>query len=166
MKKAILTGTNNKIGKSLFNFLNEDFNIQTINLEIFNNKNWKKLLNENLEEYDPKVIFHTLEIRKGEINDIMTINYEFTRLLSDYSFMNNCKMIYIFNYEKNDHPTNIFQWSKHVSEILVTQNGGVAIRANENNAEDLVSITSFILENYDDLEFNSHELNLLTKRVN
>ena len=63
---------------------------------------------------------------------MMTRNYESTRIMSDYCYVYNCKMIYsssAANYGTNNlYPSNLYGWSKYVAEKHVIQNGGVALR--------------------------------------
>jgi ADP-L-glycero-D-manno-heptose 6-epimerase len=135
MKNILITGTRGFIGKHLYNELNNKFNISEINEDIFDVINWTEELDLKLKEYEPEVIFHvgacsnTLETN---VNYMMTRNYEFTKILSDYAFINDIKLIYsssAANYGINGiYPSNLYGWSKYIAEQHVLQNGGIALR--------------------------------------
>lgn len=135
MKRAIITGSNGFIGKNLIEEIKNDFEILEINEDIFLNEDWTNTLLNKIIKFSPDVIFHigacsdTLET---DVNYMMTRNYESTRIMSDYCYVYNCKMIYsssAANYGINNlYPSNLYGWSKYVAEQYVIQNGGVALR--------------------------------------
>ena len=135
MKRAIVTGSNGFIGKNLIEEIKNDFEILEINEDIFINEDWTNILLSKINKFSPDVIFHigacsdTLE---QDVNYMMTRNYESTRIMSDYCYVYNCKMIYsssAANYGTNNlYPSNLYGWSKYVAEKHVIQNGGVALR--------------------------------------
>jgi ADP-L-glycero-D-manno-heptose 6-epimerase len=135
MKRAIVTGSNGFIGKNLMNEIKNDFEILEINEDIFLNEDWTNILLNKINKFSPDVIFHigacsdTLE---QDVNYMMTRNYESTKIMSDYCYVYNCKMIYsssAANYGTNNlYPSNLYGWSKYVAEKHVIQNGGVALR--------------------------------------
>lgn len=137
MKIILLTGSEGFIGKNLHKELKEQGEeiILEINQDIFNSENWKIELQLFLMENKPDVIYHvgacsnTLET---DVNYMMKLNYEFTKVLSDWSKNNNCKLIYsssAANYgDRGDYPSNLYGWSKYVAEQYVVSNGGLALR--------------------------------------
>jgi ADP-L-glycero-D-manno-heptose 6-epimerase len=135
MEKAIVTGSEGFIAKNLLKNIEDSYDLIFINEDIFNNPNWVTKTNNILHTFNPDVIFHlgacsdTLET---DVNYMMTRNYEFTRILSDYCKMNNSKMIYsssAANYGTNNlYPSNLYGWSKYVAEQYVIKNGGIGLR--------------------------------------
>jgi ADP-L-glycero-D-manno-heptose 6-epimerase len=63
---------------------------------------------------------------------MMEVNYESTKIISDWTSSGNSKMIYsssAANYGTNNKfPSNLYGWSKYVAEGYVISNGGVALR--------------------------------------
>ena len=96
---------------------------------------FKKELKNILTETKPIGIFHvgacsnTLET---DANYMMIRNYEFTRILSDWSKDNHSKLIYsssAANYGINgEYPSNLYGWSKYAAEDYVTLSGGIGLR--------------------------------------
>lgn len=135
MKELIVTGTLGFIGKNLMEELKKDNIVYQINEDIFDETNWVSFLKTKLEQINPDGIFHvgacsnTLE---NDVNYMMTRNYEFTKILSDYCFDKQIPLIYsssAANYGTNNlYPSNLYGWSKYVAEDYVLQNGGVALR--------------------------------------
>lgn len=135
MEKAIVTGSKGFIAKNLLNEIENGFHILTIDEDIFEKNTWISDLTNKVENFNPDVIFHigacsdTLET---DVNYMMTRNYEFTRILSDYCRHNNRKMIYsssAANYGTNNlYPSNLYGWSKYVAENYVIKNGGIGLR--------------------------------------
>ena len=135
MENIIITGTDGFIGGSLYKTLENNFNIYTINEDVFNSNDWTDTLYKILTEVSPTTIYHigacanTLET---DVNYMMTRNYEFTKIVSDYSKSNNVKLIYsssAANYGVNGlYPSNLYGWSKYVAEDYVLKNGGIALR--------------------------------------
>jgi len=135
MKNILITGTKGFIGKNLAYELSDLFLIHEINEDIFESDNWGDTLLKKLQDIDPDVIFHigacsdTLET---DVNYMMIRNFEFTKILSEYSFTNETKLIYsssAANYGTNNlYPSNLYGWSKYVAEQFVIQNGGIALR--------------------------------------
>ncbi len=135
MKNILITGTKGFIGKNLAYELSDLFLIHEINEDIFESDNWGDALLKKLQDIDPDVIFHigacsdTLET---DVNYMMIRNFEFTKILSEYSFTSETKLIYsssAANYGTNNlYPSNLYGWSKYVAEQFVIQNGGIALR--------------------------------------
>jgi len=135
MEKVIVTGSEGFIAKNLLKEINDKYDLLFINEDIFNDEDWINNLNNLINSFEPNIVFHigacsdTLETN---VNYMMTRNYEFTRILSDYCKDFNCKMIYsssAANYGTNKlYPSNLYGWSKYVAEQYVIKNGGIALR--------------------------------------
>jgi ADP-L-glycero-D-manno-heptose 6-epimerase len=135
MRKVIITGSKGFIGKNLIDEIKDNFEILEINEDIFENEDWTNHLSTTLNKFSPDVIFHigacsdTLE---QDVNYMMTRNYESTKIMSDYCYVFNCKMIYsssAANYGTNNlYPSNLYGWSKYVAEQYVIKNGGIGLR--------------------------------------
>lgn len=135
MKNILITGSKGFIGKNLAYELSDLFLIHEINEDIFESDNWGEVLLKKLEDIDPDVIFHVgacSDTLETNVNYMMIRNFEFTKILSEYSFTNETKLIYsssAANYGTNNlYPSNLYGWSKYVAEQFVIQNGGVALR--------------------------------------
>lgn len=135
MKNILITGTEGFIGSNLSYELSDRFTINEINEDIFKSGNWVKDLKEQLEEIAPSAIFHVgacSDTLETDVNFMMTRNFEFTKILSEYCFDKNIPLIYsssAANYgTNNEYPSNLYGWSKYVAEQFVLQNGGVALR--------------------------------------
>jgi ADP-L-glycero-D-manno-heptose 6-epimerase len=63
---------------------------------------------------------------------MMTLNFESTKILMDYSKKYDVPIIYsssAANYGTNNlYPSNLYGWSKYVAEQYVISNGGIALR--------------------------------------
>ena len=136
MRKALLTGSKGFVGKNLKEELIEKkFSITEINEDIFQSEKWSQEVKELLEEVQPHVIFHvgacsdTLETR---VNYMMVLNFEFTKILTDWAKRNGSKMIYSSSAASygtnNSHPSNLYGWSKSVAEQYVVSNDGIGLR--------------------------------------
>ena len=137
MKKILITGTDGFIGSQLKSSLEEytTYQIYTLNENIFINENWFEDVELMLHSIRPDVIFHigacsdTLE---QNVNYMMTLNFESTKILMDYSKNHNIPLIYsssAANYGTNNkYPSNLYGWSKYVAEQYVISNGGVGLR--------------------------------------
>lgn len=135
MKNILITGTKGFIGKHLLNELKNKYNIYEINEDIFDISDWSEELELKLKNYEPEVIFHIgacSNTMETNVNYMMTRNYEFTKILSDYAFIKDIKLIYsssAANYGTNGkYPSNLYGWSKYIAEQHVLQNGGIALR--------------------------------------
>lgn len=132
--KYLVTGSKGFIGRNLINYLSNK-NIISFDDEIFNVNFWDKNLINYLDINNPDVIFHigacsdTLE---SDVNFMMIRNYEATKILTDWAKKNNKILIYsssAANYgENNNYPSNLYGWSKYVSEDYVISNGFIGLR--------------------------------------
>jgi len=153
MERIVITGTKGFIGGNLLSKLIDTHSIYEINEDIFNSSEWIEDLNNTLSEINPTTIYHigacanTLE---SDVNYMMTRNYEFTKIISDYCFIKNIKLIYsssAANYGVNGiYPSNLYGWSKYIAENYVIKNGGIALRYfnvygyGENNKGNMASV--------------------------
>ena len=134
MKKVIITGTKGFIGKRLKEAL-VNYEIVEINEDIFDDFDWRRELENILEESEPDAIFHvgacsnTLET---DVQYMMIRNFESTKVLVEYSFKKSIPFIYsssAANYgTNNEFPSNLYGWSKYVAEQYVISYGGIALR--------------------------------------
>ena len=139
MKRVLITGSSGFIGKNLYKELSNkiDLKIFTLDLEDFFNQDseWDKNLISKLDVIDPKVIFHigacsdTLE---SNVNLMMGLNYQSSKIIMDWVKDNNRKLIYsssAANYgESGRFPSNLYGWSKYAAEGYITSNGGIGLR--------------------------------------
>lgn len=123
--KVLITGTNGFIGGNLKKYfdnpleLNEDTLVTT----------------EWLDEHKPEAVFHvgacsnTLET---DVNYIMLVNYESTKIIADWCHDNDVPLIYSSSAaccgNNGLHPSNLYGWSKYVGEQYVISKGGIALR--------------------------------------
>lgn len=132
--KYLITGSKGFIGKNMLNYLSNE-NVITIDDDIFNSNDWFINLKDFLNFHVPDVIFHigacsdTLETN---VNFMLVRNYESTKILTDWAKENNKILIYsssAANYgDNNKYPSNLYGWSKYVSEDYVILNGFIALR--------------------------------------
>jgi nucleoside-diphosphate-sugar epimerase len=123
--RVLITGTNGFIGSQLKKYFD---NPLEMNEDVLVTKEW-------LDENNPYAVLHvgacsnTLET---DVNYIMKVNFESTKILTDWCKANNRCMIYsssAASYGTNgEHPSNLYGWSKYVAEQYVISNGGVALR--------------------------------------
>lgn len=134
--KCLVTGSEGFIGRSLIASLTgEKYQVFGLDREIFCDHDWDLNLIGMLEASKPEVIFHvgacsnTLE---KDVQSMMIENYEFTRLVADWSEKRDCKVIYsssAANYGTNGRfPSNLYGWSKYTAEQYVAKMGGVSLR--------------------------------------
>jgi len=123
--RVLITGTNGFIGGQLKKYFD---NPLEMNEDVLVTKEW-------LDENKPDAVFHvgacsnTLET---DVNYIMKVNFESTKILTDWCKLNNKPLVYsssAASYGTNgEHPSNLYGWSKYVAEQYVISNGGVALR--------------------------------------
>lgn len=137
MKTILITGTEGFIGKNLLKTIKEQGEeiILEINEDIFKTKNWKTELKLFLLENTPDVIYHVgacSNTMETDVNYMMKLNYEFTKVLTDWTKKNGGQLIFsssAANYGTvGEYPSNLYGWSKYVSEQYVISNGGIALR--------------------------------------
>lgn len=132
--KIIITGTKGFIGSNLKKELENKFEIIEINEDVFKNTSWRDEVSKHFW-LDVAAVFHvgacsnTLET---DVNYMMLVNYEFTKYLMNLCKSKNVPMIYsssAANYgTNNEHPSNLYGWSKYVAEDYITSNGGIGLR--------------------------------------
>lgn len=134
--KFLITGHHGFIGKNLWDCL-EDLGHTLVGIDesFFELNNWSKSLREYLVTNKFDGIFHVgacSDTLETDVNYMMTRNYEFTKILVDWCKENARPIIYsssAANYGTNGQfPSNLYGWSKYVSEDYVISNGGVALR--------------------------------------
>ena len=134
MEKIIITGTKGFIGSNLKKELEGKYDIIEINEDIFQNMSWK----DEVSKYfwlNIKGVFHVgacSDTLETNVNYMMLVNYEFTKHIMMLCKTKNIPMIYsssAANYGTNDeHPSNLYGWSKYAAEDYVTSNGGIGLR--------------------------------------
>ena len=134
MKKIIITGTKGFIGSNLKKELENKFEIIEINEDVFQNTYWRDEVSKHFW-IDIKAVFHVgacSDTLETNVNYMMLVNYEFTKHLMNLCKSKNVPMIYsssAANYGiNNEHPSNLYGWSKYVAEDYVTSNGGIGLR--------------------------------------
>ena len=136
MTKVLLTGSKGFIGQNLkIELIKKGFDVSEINEDIFDSNGWKVELLLQLIRIKPEVIFHVgacSDTLEKDVNYMMVLNFEFTKVLTDWSKENNSKLIYsssAANYgENNNYPSNLYGWSKYVAEQYVISNNGIGLR--------------------------------------
>jgi ADP-L-glycero-D-manno-heptose 6-epimerase len=158
--KIVITGTDGFIGKNLYNKIKDEYCIMQLNENTFDKERWWEILHYFLKQFQPDAIFHvgacsnTLET---DVNYMMTRNYEYTKIVSDYCVKNNVKLIYsssAANYGiNNTFPSNLYGWSKYIAENYVVKNGGIALRyfnvygPGESHKENMASVAYQMKQN-------------------
>jgi len=154
MRKVLLTGSNGFIGKNLYEaLLKRNYSVFKLNhlrqetflfegesdmilkttkiiLSDFNTE-----LSELLDKYRPDVVFHVgacSDSQNTNLNEVMMLNYEFTKIVSDLCFQKNIEFIYSSSASVYGHngrmPSTLYGWSKYLAENYVIKNGGIALR--------------------------------------
>ena len=136
LRKVLLTGSKGFIGQNIkIELIKQGFDVSEINEDIFLSKGWKVGLLNQLIRIKPEVIFHVgacSDTLEKDVNYMMVLNFEFTKLLVDWSLQNDSKLIYSSSAasygENNLHPSNLYGWSKYVAEQYVISNNGIGLR--------------------------------------
>lgn len=133
--RALVTGSKGFIGKNLVKKISDNYEIFELGEEIFESENWPNLLALLLIGMKPSVVFHvgacsnTMEL---DVNYMMTRNFESTKIITDYCKENEIPLIFSSSAASyginNIYPSNLYGWSKYVSEQYVVSNGGIALR--------------------------------------
>lgn len=144
--KILITGDGGFIGKNLASsFLMQSIYCIELSDFYYDNKSsniteknssdyWTRELKESLETIHPDIIFHVgacSDTLEKDVNYMMEVNYECTKILVDWAKVNNSKFIYsssAANYGTGLYPSNLYGWSKYVAEGYVVSNGGIALR--------------------------------------
>lgn len=133
--RTLVTGSEGFIGKNLVSVLQDkDFEISELELNDFYSENFQTKLQEFLKEERPEVIFHVgacSDTLEQNVNLMMELNYETTKVLTDWAKANDAKVIYsssAASYGQGSRPSNLYGWSKYAAEGYVISNGGVALR--------------------------------------
>jgi ADP-L-glycero-D-manno-heptose 6-epimerase len=132
--KIIITGTKGFIGSNIKKELENKFEIIEINEDVFKNTSWRDEVSKHFW-LDIVAVFHVgacSDTLETDVNYMMLVNYEFTKHLMNLCKSKNIPMIYsssAANYgTNNEHPSNLYGWSKYVSEDYVTSSGGIGLR--------------------------------------
>jgi len=137
MNRILITGYKGFIGKRLYEKLSlDDSNlIEGVDESYFNQPNWKDILNKILDDFNPTIIFHVgacSDTMEKDVNYMMTRNYESTKIIAEWSYIKNIKLVYSSSASiygtNNDYPSNLYGWSKYVGEDIVIVNGGISLR--------------------------------------
>ncbi len=140
--RILVTGDRGFIGRNLVNSfpLQGIYCIELSDFYYDKNKNktapsyWTEELKNSLNAISPEVIFHVgacSDTLETDVNYVMEVNYECTKILTDWAKRNDCKIVYsssAANYGKGIFPSNLYGWSKYAAEGYVISNGGVALR--------------------------------------
>lgn len=136
--KLLVTGSDGFIGKNLCHYIENEMDIIPYTLELYDfykYHDWTDILNKNLDDINPDVIFHVgacSDTLETDVNYMMELNYETTKILVDWVSRNNKKIIYsssAASYGINKkYPSNLYGWSKYVAEGYVISNGGIGLR--------------------------------------
>jgi ADP-L-glycero-D-manno-heptose 6-epimerase len=136
--KLLVTGSDGFIGKNLCHYIENEMDIIPYTLDpydFYKYHDWTGILNKNLDDINPDVIFHVgacSDTLETDVNYMMELNYETTKILVDWASRNNKKIIYsssAASYGINKkYPSNLYGWSKYVAEGYVISNGGIGLR--------------------------------------
>ena len=134
--KILVTGDQGFIAKNLISKLDKNWTVYGIDVNDFMVvDDWQSQLIDIVASLSPDVIFHVgacSDTLEQNVNYMMNLNYEATKILSEYCYMANCKMIYsssAANYGTNGrNPSNLYGWSKYAAEGIVKAMGGIALR--------------------------------------
>ena len=140
MKRILITGHKGFIGKRLFEKISSIYDntvlVRGLDEEYLDAVDtWRLQLKTLLNGFSPDVIFHvgacanTLE---QDVNYMMTRNYESTKIIAEWTWINNVPLIYSSSAAiygiNNQYPSNLYGWSKYVGEDAVTISAGISLR--------------------------------------
>ena len=131
--KVLITGAQGFIGRNLYQKLESKYEILTFE-ESDIKENWVTTLIDLMSQ-KPKAVFHVgacSDTLEQDVNYMMLVNYEITKCLTELCFNYKIPIIYsssAANYGvNNQHPSNLYGWSKYAAEGYVTSNRGVGLR--------------------------------------
>jgi ADP-L-glycero-D-manno-heptose 6-epimerase len=127
MMKTLITGHKGFIGKNLSTRFDKFIGID----EEYNQLDLYKIL----DELELDVIFHIgacSDTMNTDLQFMMRKNYLSTKWIVDWAKVNNVKIIYsssasVYGSDGNE-PSNLYGWTKMISEDYVVSNGGIALR--------------------------------------
>lgn len=138
MIKVIVTGSKGFIGKNILSSLSHKKEFESLGLDLpdfFLNLDWQKDLLNFLNKFKPEAIFHVgacSDTLNTDVNYMMSLNFECSRIISDWCSANQSKLIYsssAANYGIDGKlPSNLYGWSKYMGECYVVSKGGIALR--------------------------------------
>jgi nucleoside-diphosphate-sugar epimerase len=125
--KTLITGHKGFIGKNLSTRFDKFIGID----EEYTQLDLYKIL----DELELDVIFHIgacSDTMNTDLQFMMKKNYLSTKWIVDWAKLNNVKIIYsssasVYGSDGNE-PSNLYGWTKMISEDYVVSNGGVALR--------------------------------------
>ena len=120
MSTIIITGTKGFIGSNLKRELENTYEILEFNEDVFRG-DWRESVSSAFW-LDIKCVFHVgacSDTLETDVNYMMTLNFEFTRHLSDLCKSKGVPLIYsssAANYGINNlNPSNLYGWSKYAA---------------------------------------------------
>lgn len=133
--RILLTGSLGFIGRNLKKKLEENNEVIELNEDLFESEVWYQMLPMQLFNTSPDAIIHVgacSDTLEQDVNYMMTRNFESTKILMDYAESVGIPMVYsssAASYGVNDnHPSNLYGWSKYVAESYVISKGGIGLR--------------------------------------
>ena len=136
-ESVLVTGAHGFIGSNLYRELetHQPFELWGVDDEIFSVDNWADKFLKKLEELNPSVIFHVgacSDTLETNANFMFERNYFATQIILDWGRAHGTKVIYsssAANYGTNGiYPSNLYGWSKYVSEKYAQLVGAVSLR--------------------------------------
>ena len=135
MKTVLTTGTDGFIGGRFLEKTTSTFHHIKIEVDFLNRLDWKTELKNLFANNYIEGVFHfgaCSDTLNTDVNYMMLLNYEFTRVLVDSCKIYNIPIIYsssAANYGIDGKlPSNLYGWSKYIAENYVNLNGGVSLR--------------------------------------
>ena len=97
MRKVIITGTKGFIGSNLKKRLEWDYEVIEINEDIFDNPNWRDEIESIIKKSEAHVFYHIgacSDTLNQDVNYMMKLNFESTKIISDVCFEIGLPLIY------------------------------------------------------------------------